>query len=105
SLAIEMDADLFTQTPAAAWAGYAALGTYGDIKRAMDRDTHRPVARKAPERVTGGEGLLAPPRRLLGHGSMHDGEPPPARTVPPARPPPCSPKPPPPSWRCRWVTR
>jgi NADH-quinone oxidoreductase subunit G len=80
SLAIEMDVDLFTQTPAAAWAGYAALGTYGAINRGTSR-----AAFEAPERETGGgKVLLATWRRLLDNGSMQDGEPHLAGTARPA---------------------
>jgi NADH-quinone oxidoreductase subunit G len=80
SLAIEMDVDLFTQTPAAAWAGYATLGTYGAINRGTSR-----AAFEAPERETGGgKVLLATWRRLLDNGSMQDGEPHLAGTARPA---------------------
>jgi NADH-quinone oxidoreductase subunit G len=74
-----MDVDLFTQTPAAAWTGYTALGTYGDIHRDINGTTSRRADRKAlvaPERETsGGKLLLATWRRLLDNGSMQDGEP------------------------------
>jgi NADH-quinone oxidoreductase subunit G len=90
SLGVEMDVDLFTQTPAAAWAGFAALGTYGDIKR----DTNRHAGGRAPtvpaapvpDSSDGSEGkvLLATWRRLLDNGSMQDGEPQLAATARPA---------------------
>jgi NADH-quinone oxidoreductase subunit G len=84
SLAIEMDVDLFTQTPAAAWAGYTALGTYGDINRDSSWHADR-KAPAAPERETGGgKLLLATWRRLLDNGSMQDGEPHLAGTARPA---------------------
>jgi NADH-quinone oxidoreductase subunit G len=76
SLAVEMDVDLFTQTPAAAWAGFAALGTYGDIGRHSSR--HAGTAPTATQEVgQRGEGkvLLATWRQLLDNGSMQDGEP------------------------------
>ncbi|MBV9163824.1 MAG: NADH-quinone oxidoreductase subunit G [Pseudonocardiales bacterium] len=70
SLAVEMDVDLFTQTPAVAWAGFAALGAYRDISREF------PHVAAAPVPETGeGEALLATWRRLLDNGSMQDGEP------------------------------
>jgi NADH-quinone oxidoreductase subunit G len=84
SLAVEMDVDLFTQTPAAAWAGYAALGTYGDI----NRDTSQYAGAKVATPDIGGRGegkvLLATWRRLLDNGSMQDGEPHLAGTARPA---------------------
>jgi NADH-quinone oxidoreductase subunit G len=84
SLAVEMDVDLFTQTPAAAWAGFAALGTYSQI----NRETSRHASGKAPAAEAGerGEGkvLLATWRRLLDNGSMQDGEPHLAGTARPA---------------------
>jgi len=70
SLAVEMDVDLFTQTPAAAWAGFAALGTYGEVSREFS-----PVAAAPVPEVGEGETLLATWRRLLDNGSMQDGEP------------------------------
>jgi NADH-quinone oxidoreductase subunit G len=86
SLAVEMDVDLFTQTPAAAWGGFAALGTYG----ASGRDTRRHAGGKAAtatqEVGQRGEGkvLLATWRQLLDNGSMQDGEPHLAGTALPA---------------------
>jgi NADH-quinone oxidoreductase subunit G len=79
SLAIEMDIDLFTQTPAAAWAGFAALGSYAGARLDSPRVSASPV----PE---AGEGtvLLATWRRLLDNGSMQDGEPHLAGTARPA---------------------
>ncbi|MGH3830474.1 MAG: NADH-quinone oxidoreductase subunit G [Pseudonocardiaceae bacterium] len=70
SLAVEMDVDLFTQTPVAAWAGFTALGSYGDINREFSLVAAAPV----PE-MGEGEALLATWRRLLDNGSMQDGEP------------------------------
>src|SRR5581483_1403036 len=85
SLGIEMDVDLFTQTPAAAWAGYTALGTYRNIKRDTSRHTGRQVPGKdtVPE-VGEGRVLLATWRRLLDNGSMQVGEPHLAATARPA---------------------
>src|SRR5437763_653412 len=79
SLGVEMDVDLFTQTPAAAWAGLAALGTYGGIKRDTNRHAGgSPTAPAAPQpgsNASEGKVLLATWRRLLDNGSMQDGEP------------------------------
>ncbi|MDQ3761187.1 MAG: NADH-quinone oxidoreductase subunit G [Actinomycetota bacterium] len=83
SLAIEMDVDLFTQTPAAAWAGFAALGTYGDTNRDASRESLQVPAAPVPE-VGEGQALLATWRRLLDNGSMQDGEPHLAGTARPA---------------------
>jgi NADH-quinone oxidoreductase subunit G len=83
SLGVEMDADLFTQTPAAAWAGFAALGLY--------RSTGEPGERRFSEvppaplpALEPGQALLATWRRLLDNGSMQDGEPHLAGTARPA---------------------
>ncbi len=90
SLGVEMDVDLFTQTPVAAWAGFAALGTYGGIKRDTNRHAGGPAqtvpAAPAPDSNDGSEGkvLLATWRRLLDNGSMQDGEPQLAATARPA---------------------
>ncbi|MGA9309228.1 MAG: molybdopterin dinucleotide binding domain-containing protein, partial [Pseudonocardiaceae bacterium] len=70
SLAVEMDVDLFTQTPAAAWAGVAALGTYAGARL----DSPQVAAAPVPE-LGEGRALLATWRRLLDNGSMQDGEP------------------------------
>ncbi|MGH3868007.1 MAG: NADH-quinone oxidoreductase subunit G [Pseudonocardiaceae bacterium] len=70
SLAVEMDVDLFTQTPAAAWAGLAALGTYRGSRPEPPQVPAVPV----PE-LGAGKALLATWRRLLDNGSMQDGEP------------------------------
>ncbi|MDQ4009806.1 MAG: molybdopterin-dependent oxidoreductase, partial [Actinomycetota bacterium] len=79
SLAVEMDVDLFTQTPAAAWAGFAALGTYGGASREFPQAPAAPI----PE-VGEGQALLATWRQLLDNGSMQDGEPHLAGTARPA---------------------
>ncbi|MGH3574241.1 MAG: NADH-quinone oxidoreductase subunit G [Pseudonocardiaceae bacterium] len=70
SLAVEMDVDLFTQTPAAAWAGFAALGTYAGARW----DPPQVAAAPVPE-LGEGKALLATWRRLLDNGSMQGGEP------------------------------
>jgi NADH-quinone oxidoreductase subunit G len=79
SLAVEMDVDLFTQTPAAAWAGLAALGRYTG-----ERVGFSPVAAVPLPEVGEGKALLATWRRLLDNGSMQDGEPHLAGTARPA---------------------
>jgi NADH-quinone oxidoreductase subunit G len=79
SLAVEMDVDLFTQTPAAAWRGFASLGTYGALSREFPQVAAAPV----PE-VGAGRALLATWRQLLDNGSMQDGEPHLAGTARPA---------------------
>ena len=79
SLAVEMDVDLLTQTPAAAWAGLAALGSYAGA---------RPDSPQVPAAAVPGPGegqvVLATWRRLLDNGSMQDGEPHLAGTARPA---------------------
>jgi NADH-quinone oxidoreductase subunit G len=79
SLAVEMDVDLFTQTPAAAWAGLAALGTY-----AGTRGQSPQVPAASLGAAGDGQALLATWRRLLDNGSMQDGEPQLAGTARPA---------------------
>jgi NADH-quinone oxidoreductase subunit G len=70
TLAVEMDADLFTQTPAAAAAGLAALGTHRGPRMPGPQ-----VPAPAPPRPAAGEAVLATWRRLLDNGSLQDGEP------------------------------
>ncbi len=79
SLAVEMDVDLFTQTPAAAWAGLLALG-----RRAGGRVEFPQVAATPLPDLEKGTALLATWRRLLDNGSMQDGEPHLAGTARPA---------------------
>ncbi|PZS24742.1 MAG: NADH-quinone oxidoreductase subunit G [Pseudonocardiales bacterium] len=79
SLAVEMDVDLFTQTPAAAWAGFAALGRYTGARLGFPQMVAAPV----PE-LGDGEALLATWRQLLDNGSMQNGEPHLAGTARPA---------------------
>ncbi|MGQ0719202.1 MAG: NADH-quinone oxidoreductase subunit G [Pseudonocardiales bacterium] len=83
SLAIEMDVDLFTQTPAAAWAGLAALSGY--LGTSGGNSAESPQVPAAPVAQVGeGQALLATWRRLLDNGSMQDGEPHLAGTARPA---------------------
>ncbi|HEU0090099.1 MAG TPA: NADH-quinone oxidoreductase subunit G [Pseudonocardiaceae bacterium] len=91
TLAIEMDADLFTQTPAAAAADLAGLGRYPDAGAPVADPlvVRPPVAGPqvpAPPVPQAGAGkvLLATWRQLLDNGSMQDGEPALAGTARPA---------------------
>ncbi|MGH3871916.1 MAG: NADH-quinone oxidoreductase subunit G [Pseudonocardiaceae bacterium] len=70
SLAVEMDVDLFTQTPAAAWAGLAALGSHAGAR--PDSPQVPAVAVADPGE---GQAVLATWRRLLDNGSLQDCEP------------------------------
>ncbi|MGH3549450.1 MAG: molybdopterin dinucleotide binding domain-containing protein, partial [Pseudonocardiaceae bacterium] len=70
SLAVEMDFDLFTQTPTTAWAGFAALGRYTGSRAESPQVAAAPVAELGE-----GKALLATWRRLLDNGSMQHGEP------------------------------
>jgi len=83
SLAVEMDVDLFTQTPAAAWAGLAALGTHRAVTGPTNREFPQVAAAPVPEPGEG-KALLATWRRLLDNGSMQEGEPQLAGTARPA---------------------
>jgi NADH-quinone oxidoreductase subunit G len=84
-LAQEMDIDLLTQTPAAAWSGLAALGTYTSGTATRDTEGEFPHVRAAPIPEAGeGKAVLATWRRLLDNGSMQDGEPHLAATARPA---------------------
>ena len=68
TLAVEMDADLFTQTPAAAYGDFARLGASNAV-----RDF---VAVNGSLTAPGeGEMLLATWRQLLDNGSLQEGEP------------------------------
>jgi len=78
-LAQEMDIDLLTQTPAAAWADLVALGTY----RVTEGEFPHVHAAPVPE-AGEGQAVLATWRRLLDNGSMQDGEPHLAGTARPA---------------------
>ena len=70
TLAVEMDADLFTQTPAAAAADLARLGSHAGARVPGPR-----VPAPAPPRPGAGQAVLATWRRLLDNGSLQDGEP------------------------------
>ncbi|HEY2723972.1 MAG TPA: NADH-quinone oxidoreductase subunit G [Pseudonocardiaceae bacterium] len=79
SLAVEMDFDLFTQTPAASAGDFTALGRYRRAEAPAPEVAAQPAP--APE---GGKVLLATWRRLLDNGSLQDGEPHLAGTARPA---------------------
>jgi len=86
TLAVEMDADIFTQTPAAAYADFARLreSVMKDSFRtenAMKATFMTPAATQAP---TKGQAVLATWRQLLDHGSLQVGEPHLAGTARPA---------------------
>ncbi|MGH4019153.1 MAG: NADH-quinone oxidoreductase subunit G [Pseudonocardiaceae bacterium] len=70
SLAVEMDADLFTQTPAAAAADFTALPPHSGARSGGPQLPAPPASRPGA-----GQALLATWRRLLDNGSMQDGEP------------------------------
>jgi NADH-quinone oxidoreductase subunit G len=70
TLAVEMDADLFTQTPAASAAELARLGRY-----AGDRAPAPTAPARAPVEPGPGQAVLATWRQLLDDGSLQDGEP------------------------------
>ncbi|MGH3796577.1 MAG: NADH-quinone oxidoreductase subunit G [Pseudonocardiaceae bacterium] len=84
SLAVEMDADLFTQTPAAAAADLAALGRYGGVRAEGSRVPAPQLPAPPVPQPAAGKALLATWRRLLDNGSMQDGEPHLAGTARPA---------------------
>ncbi|MEU4802219.1 NADH-quinone oxidoreductase subunit G [Actinosynnema sp. NPDC023587] len=69
TLAVEMDADLFTQTPAAAAADFARLGR-GTLTAAAPSVPAPLLPQPRP-----GQAVLATWRRLLDNGSGQDGEP------------------------------
>lgn len=69
TLAVEMDVDLFTQTPAAAGGDLARLGGNGAGTAAPDE----PV--REPSTPGPGQALLATWRMLLDNGTMQHGEP------------------------------
>lgn len=70
TLAVEMDADLFTQTPAASRAELDRLGISDRPRAAPPEEPVRPVSPPGP-----GRALLATWRLLLDDGSLQDGEP------------------------------
>jgi NADH-quinone oxidoreductase subunit G len=69
TLAVEMDADLFTQTPAAAAADLDRLGS--DVAEASAPTVSAPLL----VQPTAGHAVLATWRRMLDNGSMQDEEP------------------------------
>ncbi|GGS22614.1 NADH-quinone oxidoreductase subunit G [Actinokineospora fastidiosa] len=71
TLAVEMDADLFTQTPEAAAADLAKLTG----ENAVARSVGAPDVAAAPRTAGDGEAVLASWRMLLDNGSLQDGEP------------------------------
>ncbi|MGW5055460.1 NADH-quinone oxidoreductase subunit G [Actinokineospora sp. NPDC004072] len=71
TLAVEMDADLFTQTPEAAAADLAKLTG----PNAVERTASAPDVAAAPRAAGPGEAVLASWRMLLDEGSLQDGEP------------------------------
>ncbi|MBV9846141.1 MAG: NADH-quinone oxidoreductase subunit G [Kutzneria sp.] len=81
TLAVEMDADLFTQTPAAAMADFDRLGP--PQSSALRPDPPVLPAPPAPA-AADGEVLLATWRHLLDNGSLQDDEPNLAGTARPA---------------------
>jgi len=70
TLAVEMDADLFTQTPAAARGDFEKLGKASALNWGY-------VAVSAPAPATPGDGqaILSTWRQLIDNGSLQDGEP------------------------------
>ncbi|RCW46862.1 NADH dehydrogenase subunit G [Halopolyspora algeriensis] len=70
TLAVEMDVDLFTQTPAAVSGEIGRLGSYSGRRPQAPR-----VAAPSPPRPGPGQALLATWRQLLDNGSLQDGEP------------------------------
>ncbi|GLZ30606.1 NADH-quinone oxidoreductase [Lentzea sp. NBRC 105346] len=69
TLGVEMDADLFTQTPAAAAADLARLGD--NVADASAPNVAAPLLSPPKD----GQAVLATWRRLIDNGSMQDGEP------------------------------
>ena len=68
TLAVEMDVDLFTQTPA------AAAGEFGRLGRAVSPAPAPSVRAAVPARPGRGEAVLATWRHLLDHGALQAGE-------------------------------
>ncbi|MET8995004.1 NADH-quinone oxidoreductase subunit G [Amycolatopsis sp. NPDC004169] len=70
TLAVEMDADLFTQTPA------AARGDFGKLGQASALRWSHVAAEVAPPASPGdGQAVLSTWRQLIDNGSLQDGEP------------------------------
>ncbi|WP_439386009.1 NADH-quinone oxidoreductase subunit G [Amycolatopsis lexingtonensis] len=70
TLAVEMDADLFTQTPAAARGDFEKLGKASALNWA-----HVAVEVPAPATPAAGQAILSTWRQLIDNGSLQDGEP------------------------------
>ncbi|HKN54787.1 MAG TPA: NADH-quinone oxidoreductase subunit G [Amycolatopsis sp.] len=70
TLAVEMDADLFTQTPAAARADLAKIGPASALRWGQVAAEAQPQAAPKP-----GQAVLATWRQLIDNGSLQDGEP------------------------------
>ncbi|RJQ84542.1 NADH-quinone oxidoreductase subunit G [Amycolatopsis panacis] len=73
TLAVEMDADLFTQTPAAAAGDFAKLGKA--VKGTFTDSESLKVAFTDLPRVGSGQAVLATWRQLIDNGSLQDDEP------------------------------
>ncbi|WP_020662894.1 NADH-quinone oxidoreductase subunit G [Amycolatopsis benzoatilytica] len=82
TLAVEMDVDLFTQTPAAAAADFARLGNHPNVALGASHATNATLgAADAPNVALGrsepgpGQAVLATWRQLIDNGSLQDDEP------------------------------
>ncbi|RZS44464.1 NADH dehydrogenase subunit G [Herbihabitans rhizosphaerae] len=76
TLAVEMDVDLFTQTPASAAGDFARLPSVNDSSANGSRPSMLEVpAAQVPSSLGGPSALLATWRQLLDNGSMQDDEP------------------------------
>ncbi|HEY2061706.1 MAG TPA: NADH-quinone oxidoreductase subunit G [Amycolatopsis sp.] len=72
TLAVEMDADLFTQTPAAAAADFAKLGKRPNVALVASNAPNATLGRIEPG---AGQALLSTWRQLIDNGSLQDDEP------------------------------
>lgn len=70
TLAVEMDADLFTQTPAAARGDFEKLGQASAL-----RWSHVAAEVAPPATPAAGQAILSTWRQLIDNGSLQDGEP------------------------------
>ncbi|MEV5714445.1 NADH-quinone oxidoreductase subunit G [Amycolatopsis mediterranei] len=70
TLAVEMDADLFTQTPAAARGDFEKLGQASAL-----RWSHVAAEVAPPATAGAGQAILSTWRQLIDNGSLQDGEP------------------------------
>ncbi|SDD45115.1 NADH-quinone oxidoreductase subunit G [Actinokineospora iranica] len=75
SLAVEMDVDLFTQTPAASAADLARLPAVARTAKAPNESPSSAAASAAALAPGVGQAVLASWRMLLDDGSLQDGEP------------------------------